>query len=120
MKKYKKYTNNKFRKNEVRAKNNAPTKKEVILHPKDGIEAKFIEVTADQCRGDFKKMLKRFSKKVRKEELLKPFYERLAFHQTKGQLKRKQRNKGKFIFQKNEQKRLMEEKSSLLDEKIEF
>lgn len=119
MKKYKKYTNKNFRKNEIKTQYKGK-KKEIKLHPKDGIEAKFVEVTAEQCRGDFKKMLKRFTKKVRKEELLKPFYERLAFHQTKGQLERKRRNKGKFIFKKNEQKRLTEEKSSLLDEKKEF
>lgn len=95
-------------------------KKKKRPHKRDGIQARFLEVTAEQCRGDIRKMIKKFSRKVRKEEVLKPFYGKLAYHQTKGQLERQKKSKGKYLFQKREKKRLEEEKNSIFEEKVEF
>ena len=59
-----------------------------------------LEVTLDECNGNTAKMIKRFTKKVRKEEVLRPFYERLAYPTTKGQKARKKRESKKWLEQK--------------------
>jgi truncated hemoglobin YjbI len=61
-----------------------------------------------ECDDDFNKMLKKFTKKVRKEEVLKPFYGKLMFYTTKGQKKRKRKLKGIWNTKKHEQKLLDE------------
>lgn len=70
----------------------------------DTIQAKFVEVTAEQCGGNTTKMIKRFMKKIRKEEILKPFYTKLAYHQTKGELERQKRSKGEWLEKKRQNK----------------
>lgn len=70
---------------------------------------KQIEVTIGECNGDFNKMLKKFTRKVRKEEVLKPFYDRLMFHTTRGQKIRAKKQKGTYNTRKKEQKNLEKE-----------
>lgn len=57
----------------------------------EGHQLKPLQVSLDDCHGDFNKMVKRFIKKVRKEEVLKPYYKRIMYHQTKSQLRREKR-----------------------------
>lgn len=52
-----------------------------------------LEVTAKDCDGDVSKMIKKFCRKVRKEEVLKPYYRRLMYWETKSQKRRRQRLK---------------------------
>ena len=55
-----------------------------------------IQVTLSECGGDEVKMIKKFMKKVRKLELLKPYYDRLMFHETKSQKRRRKQRIAKF------------------------
>lgn len=55
---------------------------------------KKVEVTEAECNGDVGKMIKRFSKKTRKEEVLKPFYDKLLYWETKSQKARRKKQKG--------------------------
>lgn len=64
----------------------------IILQP--------LQVKAEEVGGDFNKMIKRFSKKVRKYETLKPYYDRLMFHQTKSQKRRAAKFKSIYECQK--------------------
>lgn len=73
------------------------------------ILAKKVEVTITECNGDFNKMLKKFSRKVKREEILKPFYGRVAFHTTKGQKRREKRNKGVYLSRRKAEKDLEKE-----------
>lgn len=72
-------------------------------------EAKHVEVSLQECGGDFNKMLKKFTRKVRKEEVLSPFYDRLAFHTTKSQRRRLEKFKGIYETKKREMKKISEE-----------
>jgi hypothetical protein len=65
---------------------------------------KVVEVTAQECNGDVSRMIKRFTKKVRKEEVLKPFYGKLMFFETKSQKRRQAKIKGTYEWHKKEQK----------------
>lgn len=69
---------------------------------------KKIEVTEAECHGDVGKMIKRFSKKTRKEEVLKPFYDKLLYWETKSQKARRRKQKGIYEWRKL-QKNLNEE-----------
>lgn len=60
----------------------------VICHP--------LEVTLKECNGDTTKMIRRFIKKTRKEEVLKPFYSRLLYWETKGQKTRRKKLKSTY------------------------
>lgn len=53
-----------------------------------------VEVRLDEVGGDQSKLLKRFTKVVRNEEVLKPYFDRLMYHQTKGQRRRAKKLKG--------------------------
>ncbi len=72
-------------------------------------EAKHIEVSLQECGGDFNKMLKKFSRKVRKEEVLAPFWDRLSFHTTKSQRRRKDKFKGIYETKKREMKKKLDD-----------
>jgi hypothetical protein len=65
-----------------------------------------LEVTSQECGGDVTKMIKRFVKKTRKEEILKPFYQRLLYWETKSQKRRRKRLKSTYEW-KREQKNLL-------------
>lgn len=72
-------------------------------------EAKHVEVSLQECGGDFNKMLKKFTRKVRKEEVLAPFYDRLAFYTTKSQRDRQDKFKGIYETKKRETKKKLNE-----------
>lgn len=57
----------------------------------DVVEARPLEVSLTQCKGNYNKMIRKFMKKVRKEEVLKPYYERLSHPTSKGQKNRMKR-----------------------------
>lgn len=57
----------------------------------EGLILKPLQVTLEECHNDFDKMVKKFIKKVRKEEVLKPYYKRLMYHQTKSQKRREKK-----------------------------
>jgi hypothetical protein len=57
----------------------------VILEP--------FEITLAECDGDFFRMLKKFTKKVRKHEVLKPYYNKLSYFTSKSQLRRQKKIK---------------------------
>lgn len=63
-----------------------------------------VEVTLEECSGDYSKMIKRFIKKTRKEQILKPFYDRLLYWETKGQKERRKKQKGIYEWQKVQKK----------------
>lgn len=77
---------------------------------KETIQAKFVEVTEERCHGNVSKMIKSFMKKVRNEEVLAPFYDRLAYHKTKGQKERTKKLKGAWIQKKRQKAELELEK----------
>lgn len=66
----------------------------------DGIEAKFLEIKIEDVNGDSSRLIKRFIKKVRKEEILKPYYNRLMFFQTKNQKRRQKKMKAIHLHKK--------------------
>lgn len=47
-----------------------------------------LQVKIEETGGDYNKLIKKFMKKVRKEETLKPFFGRLMYFSTKSQKKR--------------------------------
>ena len=65
-----------------------------------------LEVKAEEVGGDTKKLIKKFCKKVRREEVLKPYYDKLMHFTPKSQLKR-QKKLSAIYFQKK--KRIKEE-----------
>lgn len=66
----------------------------VILSP--------LEVRAEQVGGDTSKLIKKFLKKVRNEEILKPFFGKLMYHSTKSQKRRAKKLESEFKWrQKN-------------------
>lgn len=67
----------------------------VILEP--------FQVTAAECKGDFRKMVKKFSKKCRKSEVLKCYFDKM-YYKSKSQKKREKHSKAVY-----EQKKLMEQ-----------
>ena len=73
------------------------------------VEAKHVEMSLAECGGDINKMIKKFSRKVRKEEVLAPFYDRLAFHTTKSQRRRAEKFKGIYETKKREMKKMLDE-----------
>ena len=75
----------------------------------DVFQGKKIEVTLAECGGDFNKMLKKFSRKVRKEEVLKPFFGKLMYFTTKGQKRRAKKLAGIYNTKRNAEKELDDE-----------
>lgn len=67
-----------------------------------------IQVTDNECNGDVGRMIKKFSKITRKEQVLKPFYEKLLYWETKSQKERKKKQKGIYEWHKK-QKNLLKE-----------
>jgi ribosomal protein S21 len=61
-----------------------------------------LEVTSAECNGDISKMIKRFTKKTRKEEVLKPYYERILYWETKSQKERKKKQKGIYEWRRSQ------------------
>ena len=61
------------------------------LKDKDVVNAYPLEVTIEQCSGNTTKMIKRFSKMVRKEGIFESYYERSRGPKTKGQKRREER-----------------------------
>jgi ribosomal protein S21 len=61
-----------------------------------------LEVTANECNGDVSRMIKRFGKKTRREEVLKPYYERLLYWETKSQKERRKKQKGIYEWRKSQ------------------
>jgi ribosomal protein S21 len=47
-------------------------------------------------------MIKRFTKKTRKEEVLKPYYERILYWETKSQKERKKKQKGIYEWRRSQ------------------
>lgn len=72
--------------------------------PGDSVVCRPIEVTIQECNGDVTRMIKRFTKKIRKEEILKPYYGRIMFFETKSQKRRRQKLKGVYEWRKKEEK----------------
>ena len=60
----------------------------VILKP--------FEVTIEQAGGSVSRLIKKFNKKVRKAEILKPYYGRLMYHIPKSQKRREKLRKTKY------------------------
>lgn len=69
---------------------------------------KKVEVTEAECGGDINKMIKKFGRKTRKEQILKPFYERLLYWETKSQKERRKKQKSVYEWRK-QQKKMNEE-----------
>lgn len=67
---------------------------------------KRLEVTISECGGDFNKMLKKFTRKVRKEEILKPYYGKLMYFTSRGEKVRAKKQKGIHNTRKRELKNL--------------
>jgi truncated hemoglobin YjbI len=74
------------------------------------VQAKNLEVNLDEVGGDTTKLIKKFGKKVRKEEVLLPYYDRLMFYSTKSQKRRKKRLKAIFAQKKENAERLLLDK----------
>jgi truncated hemoglobin YjbI len=68
------------------------------------VQLKPLEVKLDEANGNTTKLIKKFMKKVRKQEVLKPFYERLMYHVTKGQKRRQKKLKSEYEVKKNKKK----------------
>lgn len=62
-----------------------------------------LEVTAKECGFDTSKMIKRFMKKTRKEEVLKPFHTRLLYWETKSQKARRKKLKSIYEHRKQQE-----------------
>ena len=60
-----------------------------------------LEVKLEECDGDSTKMIKKFTKKVRKEEILRPLFGKFMYFSTKSQLKRHKRLKSIYEQSKN-------------------
>ena len=67
------------------------------------VNAKFLEVKIEETSGDATKLIKKFSRKVKKEEILKPCYERMKFFLTKSQRRRKKRLKSIYEHKKRQE-----------------
>lgn len=67
-----------------------------------------LQVTIGQTNGDYNKLVKRFIKKVRNEEVLKPYYNKIAYFISKSEKKREKLRKAKF----QEKKRRLSEENS--------
>ncbi len=87
-----------MKRNQFKAKKVVNGPEPIILEP--------IQVKAEEVGGDLGRMIKKFSKKIRKYEVLKPYYSRLMYFETKSQ--RRRAAKFKSIYE--QQKRTNREK----------
>lgn len=67
----------------------------VILKP--------LQVSSEECNGDTTRLIKKFQKKVRNEETLKPYFGKLMYFTTKSQKRRAKRLKAIYEQRKNKQ-----------------
>lgn len=74
------------------------------------ITYKPLEVSEKECRGDVNKMIKRFCKKTRKEEVLKPYFGRLMYWETKSQKRRRKNTKSIYEWKKQQLKEIEDDK----------
>lgn len=79
-------------------------RKEIPVKNNEVVEAKPLQVSIEECNGDSTKMIKKFMKKVRKEEILKPFYGKLMFFSTKSQIARAKKHKATYEYRKRQEK----------------
>lgn len=63
-----------------------------------------LEVTLEEVGGDQSKLLRKFIKKVRKSEILKPFYGKLMYYISKSQKRRQKKLKALFNQKKSTEK----------------
>ena len=68
----------------------------VILSP--------LQVTLEEAKGDTTKLIKKFSKKVRRAEVLKPYFNKLMYFTPKSDLKRQKRRKAVWEEKKRREK----------------
>ncbi len=85
-------------------KNHNSRKQVIYEHERDGVQARPLEVSLSECNNDSTKMIKKFMKKVRKEETLKPFYGKLMYHSTKSQIRRAKKHKSIYEYKKRDEK----------------
>lgn len=74
------------------------------------------EVTLEECNGNTNKLIKKFMKKVRKAELLKPYYGRMMYHKTKSQKNREKSRKATYEAKKQEKR--SEKNKDILEEQL--
>lgn len=58
--------------------------------------AKHLEVRIEECGGDTEKLIKRFIKKVKKEEVLKEWFQKNMCFETKSQKVRRKKRQAVF------------------------
>lgn len=68
----------------------------VILKP--------FQVTLDEAKGDQNRLIKKFNKKVRKAEILKPYYSKLMYFTSKSDIKRQKHRKAVWEEKKRREK----------------
>jgi hypothetical protein len=90
-----------------------PKNTKVPQPPEAGdLKFRFFEVTEKECNGDSSKLIKKFVRRTRKEEVLKPFYRKLLYWETKSQKRRSQRLRGIYEHQKAAAKQKLEDEKS--------
>lgn len=67
----------------------------------EAVQASFVEVELSEVNGDTKALIKRFSKKCRKEDVLRPYLDR-RYHKTKSQKRREKHQKA--VYEQKKQK----------------
>lgn len=68
------------------------------------------QVTSIECGGDFKKMFKKFSKKCRNDEILRPVFDKLSY-KSPSQARREKHKRAIFRIKKEELNKQLEEKN---------
>ena len=68
----------------------------VILEP--------LQVSLKEAKGDSHRLIKKFLKKVRKEEVLKPYFGKLMYFTSKSDIKRAKRRKAVWEEKKRREK----------------
>lgn len=89
-----------------RQRNYNPYEKKLQIRELEPVIAEPLQVSLSEVNGDFKKLLKKFLKKCRKEEVLKPYFEKM-YYKSKGQKKRE-----KYFRAVYEQKKLIKNEES--------
>lgn len=68
-----------------------------------------LEVRLEEVGGDTTRLIKKFLKKVRKEEILKPFYGKLMYYSTKSQKRRAKKLESDFKWKQRNKEEYKEE-----------
>ena len=84
-------------------KKRTPTKKTKKTIP-EAVICKPFQVTLEEVKGDKSRLIKKFIKKVRKAEILKPYYDRLMYFTPKPQRRRQKLKKAIWEERKRRQK----------------